>query len=229
MNQYADDQELFALLKSKLFTAVVGDVLDQLGYFRQFLPAGIKPLNDDSILVGRAMPVLEADITDDNQNSFGALADKPFGLMLEALDSLKKGDIYVATGASLEYALWGELMATRAQVLKANGAVLDGYIRDTRSILKLDFPCFGRGSYAQDQGPRGKVIDFNVEVDINGISVKPGALLFGDCEGVIVIPQEVEKETIKLSLEKVQMENKVADAIKNGMSTCEAFATFGVM
>jgi regulator of RNase E activity RraA len=229
MLPYANDQELFALLRTQLFTAVVGDVLDRLGYLHQFLPAGIEPLQDDFILAGRAMPVLGADITADNQDSFGSLSDKPFGLMLEALDSLKEGDIYVATGASLRYALWGELMSARAQVLKANGALLDGYVRDCRSIVELGFPTFGRGRYAQDQGPRGKVTDFNVAVEIDGIRIEPGCLLFGDCEGVIVVPKEAEEETIRLSLEKVQMENKVGDAIRAGMSTCEAFAKYGVM
>lgn len=229
MLAYANDQELFALLRTRLFTAVVGDVLDSLGYLQQFLPAGIEPLHDDFKLAGRAMPVLGMDITADNQDSFGSLSGKPFGLMLEALDSLKEGDIYIATGASLRYALWGELMSIRAQVLKANGAVLDGYVRDTKSIIEMGFPTFGRGNYAQDQGPRGKVIDFNIAVEIDGICIEPGCLLFGDCEGVIVVPKAAEEESIHLSLEKVQMEDKVSNAIRGGMSTCEAFAKFGVM
>ena len=94
MPPYANDNELFTLLKTKLFPAVVGDVLDKMGYLHQFLPADIEPLDDDMVLAGRAMPVLEADIygTEGNNNP---LAGKPFGLMLEALDSLKPGDIYL--------------------------------------------------------------------------------------------------------------------------------------
>ena len=229
MPAYNTDEELFNILKTELFTAVVGDVLDKLGYIHQFLPYGICPLSDDMVLAGRAMPVLEADIFDDRTEAPGPLSGKPFGLMLEALDSLKPGDIYVATGASLRYALFGELMATRAQILKANGALLDGYIRDTRGIMELDFPVFGRGKYSQDQGPRGKVIDYNVTVEIEGIRIEPGALIFGDMEGVVIIPKEIEEECISLSLEKVRMESKVEEAIKGGMSTVEAYATFGVM
>jgi len=229
MSAYTSDDELFAILKTELFTAVVGDVLDKQGYIHQFLPAEIKPINDDMVLAGRAMPVLEADIFDDSKEAPGPLSGKQFGLMLEALDSLKPGDIYVATGASMRYALFGELMSTRAQILKANGALLDGYIRDSRGIQALNFATFGRGLYAQDQGPRGKVIDYNVAVEIDGIRIEPGCLIFGDYEGVIVIPKEVEKETIRLSLEKVRMESKVADAIKAGMSACESYEKFGVM
>ena len=228
MPPYANDDELFTLLKTKLFPAVVGDVLDKMGYLHQFLPADIEPLDDDMVLAGRAMPVLEADIYD-AEGSNSPLAGKPFGLMLEALDSLKPGDIYIAAGGSLKYAMFGELMSTRAKILGANGALVNGYIRDTKGIKALGFPAFGRGRYAQDQGPRGQVIDYNVTVKIAGIRIEPGALLFGDCEGVLVIPKAVEEEAIANSLEKAAMENTVEDAIKRGMSTVEAFKTYGVM
>ena len=228
MPAYANDDELFTLLKTKLFPAVVGDILDKMGYLHQFLPADIEPLDDEMVLAGRAMPVLEADIYD-AKGSNNPLAGKPFGLMLEALDSLKPGDIYVAAGGSLKYAMFGELMSTRAKILGANGAIVNGYIRDTKGIKALGFPTFGRGKYAQDQGPRGQVIDYNVTVKIAGIRIEPGALLFGDCEGVLVIPKAVEEEAIAKSLEKAAMENTVEDAIKGGMSTVEAFKTYGVM
>lgn len=227
---FSSDLELFDLLRTELFTAVVGDVLDVLGHRHQFLPADIGPLDPNLKLAGRAMPVLEADVFSDvSEGTAGPLAAKPFGLMMEALDDLREGETYIATGASLRYALWGGLMTTRARHLKASGAVLNGYVRDSLEIRALGFPTFCRGLYAQDQGPRGKVIDFRCEVEINGVRIKPGDLLFGDCEGVLVIPSSVEHEAINLAIEKVRTENKVADAIRGGMSACEAFATFGVM
>ena len=229
MSIYNNDNELFSLLETKLFPAVVGDVLDKMGYLHQFLPAEIQPLDENMVLAGRAMPVLEADIYDLDKKANNPLAGKPFGLMLEALDSLKDGDIYVAAGGSLNYAMWGALMSTRAKTLGAKGALVNGYIRDSKDIKSLDFPVFGRGKYAQDQGPRGQVIDYNVTVEIAGIRIEPGALLFGDCEGVLVIPVEAEKEIIAKSLEKATMENTVEAAIKNGMSAVDAFKTYGVM
>ena len=228
MSLYANDCELFTLLHNKLFPAVVGDVLDKMGFLHQFLPTDIQPLDDDMVLAGRAMPVLEADIYDATGNN-NPLAGKPFGLMLEALDSLKPGDIYVAAGGSLNYAMFGELMSTRAKILGANGALVNGYIRDTKGIKTLGFPVFGRGKYAQDQAPRGQVIDYNISVEIAGIRIEPGALLFGDCEGVLVIPKTVEEEVIVKSLEKAATENTVEDAIKGGMSTVDAFKAYGVM
>jgi 4-hydroxy-4-methyl-2-oxoglutarate aldolase len=224
------DKELFDILRDELFTAVTGDVLDVMGHRRQFLPAGISPLRPEMKLVGRAMPVLEADIFSDGAPAAkGPLANKPFGLMMEALDDLKEGEIYIASGSSFRYALWGGLMSTRATHLKAAGAVLDGYVRDSAEIENLGFTVFSRGLYAQDQGVRGKVIDFRCAIEIEGIRVEPGDLLFGDREGVLVIPKAAEQEAVERALDKVRTENKVATAIKSGMGAVEAFETFGVM
>jgi regulator of RNase E activity RraA len=135
----------------------------------------------------------------------------------------------VATGCAPQFALWGGLMTTRAMHLKAAGAVLDGYSRDTAEVLGMGLPVFSFGGYAQDQGPRGKVVDWRVPVEINGVRVKPGDLVFGDLDGVLVIPREGEVEAIRRALEKASTENKVRDAIQRGMSTVDAFRTFGVM
>ncbi|MDH3451138.1 MAG: RraA family protein, partial [Gammaproteobacteria bacterium] len=225
MTAYADDSALFELLKTQLYTAVVGDVLDTLGLQHQFLPPAITALERNMKLAGRAMPVLEADIYDAGRDdAAGPLANKPFGLMLEALDDLRPGEVYVATGGSPRYAQWGELMSTRATHLQAAGAVLDGYARDAEGIAALGFATFCRGVYAQDQSPRGQVIDFRCVVEIAGIRIEPGTLIFGDREGVLVIPKHVEREAVELALEKATTENKVEQAIKDGMSAVGAFA-----
>lgn len=224
-----NDAALFRQISDELFVAALGDVLDTMGWQHQFLPAGIAPLEKSMRIVGRAMPVLEADVVNDGARSAGPLSGKPFGLMLEALDDLKEGEIYIATGASLRYALWGGLMSTRAQHLKAAGAILDGYVRDANEIERLGFTVFCRGTYAQDQGVRGQVIDYRCTIEIDGVRIAPGDLLVGDREGVLVVPRAAEAEAVAKALDKVRTENKVADAIRGGMSACEALATFGVM
>ena len=226
---YADDSELFTLLKTKLFTAVVGDILDQMGLRRQFLPPGIDPLVPTMKIAGRAMPVLEADVFEETGTGHGPLAKKQFGLLFEALDQLQPGEIYVAHTPIPRYALWGGLMSTRALHLKAAGAVIDGFARDAIEIEALGFPLFCRGLYAQDQGPRGKVIDYRNALEIGGVRVECGDLIYGDREGVLVIPRAAEEEAIRRALEKAATENQVADAIRKGMSTVEAFKTYGVM
>ncbi|MCT7666155.1 RraA family protein [Shinella kummerowiae] len=230
MVHFNDDTELFAAMRNRLFTAVVGDILDTMGLQHQFLPPQIRALRDDMVAIGRAMPVLEADFFASTETGgYSPLGNKPFGLMFHALDSLKPHEIYVCSGASPRYAVWGELMSTRALKLKAAGAICDGYCRDTSGILALDFPTFCYGSYAQDQGPRGKVVDYAIPIEIGGIRIRPGDILFGDRDGVLVIPREAEREAITLALEKAETENKVRLAIEGGMSTVEAFERFGVM
>jgi 4-hydroxy-4-methyl-2-oxoglutarate aldolase len=227
---WTNDDELFDLMRTRLFPAVVGDILDTMGLLKQFLSPGIRALRSDMVIAGRAMPVLET-------NCFAAsepdgqlpISRQPFGLLFQALDDLKAHEVYVATGCAPQFALWGGLMTTRAMHLKAAGAVLDGYSRDTPEVLASGFPVFSYGGYAQDQGPRGKVVDYRVPIEINGVRIAPGDIVFGDLDGMLVIPRQAEEEAIRKALEKASTENKVRDAIQNGMSTVQAFKTFGVM
>jgi regulator of RNase E activity RraA len=227
---WKDDDELFGLMRSRLFPAVVGDILDTMGLMHQFLPPAIKPVARSMVVAGRAMPVLETNcFARSEPQGKSPLSQKAFGLLFEALDDLRPNEVYVATGSAPEFALWGGLMTTRALHLKAAGAVLDGYSRDTSEVLELGLPVFSLGGYSQDQGPRGKVVDYRVPVEIRGVRVRPGDILFGDQDGVLVIPREAEVEAISLGLEKAATESSVRTAIQNGMSTVEAFKTFGVM
>jgi regulator of RNase E activity RraA len=230
MESWNNDKELFSLAKKELFSALVGDVLDKLGYLHQFLPPELKPLRPDMVLIGRAMPVLEADVFEEVvENSHNPLMQKPFGLMFEALDDLKEDEVYICTGSSLSYALWGGLMTTRAMKLKAAGSVLDGYSRDTNEILRLNFPTFSMGTYAQDQGPRGKVMDFRIPIEWGGVRINPGDIIFGDRDGVVVVPKEVEKEAFEAALEKGRSEKLILKALQEGMTTVDAFKHFGIM
>ena len=157
MAMWKNDDEMFALMKEKLYTPVVGDILDQMGYKHQFLPASIRPLaaqvptapyilpgeEEDKRLkvAGYACTVLENDV-------FEYPAEKPFGYMTEALDDLKPNEIYIATGAH-NSALWGELLTACGKARGAVGAVLDGYTRDTPKVIEQNFPVFCSGTWAQ--------------------------------------------------------------------------------
>lgn len=230
MGFWKDDTELFNIARKELFTALVGDVLDKLGRLHQFVSPRIKPLRSDMVVIGRAMPVLEADVSAEIvEGSRVPLMKKPFGIMFEALDSLQPDEVYICSGSSPRYALWGGLMSTRAIQLKAAGAVVDGYSRDTPEILRLNFPTFSLGGYAQDQGPRGKVIDYRIPIEFNGVRVHPGDIVFGDLDGLLIIPKQVEKEAFGGAIEKARGEKLVQKALQEGMSTVEAFKKFGIM
>ena len=220
-----DDREIFTALRNRLFTAVVGDVMDTLGHTRQFLPADIRPLRDDMVVAGRAMTVQEADLAPDEAETAEA-----FGLMLKALDDLKEGEVYICAGASPTYALWGGLMTTRAMKLGAAGAVLGGCHRDTREVLALGFPVFSSGAYAQDQKNRGVVTNFRTPIEFpNGVRVAPGDMVFGDIDGVAIIPKDAAAEVVRLALEKVDGENTVRRMIEDGETSAAAFAKTGIM
>lgn len=235
MALWKNDEEMFALMKEKLYTPVVGDILDQMGYTHQFLPAEIRPLPalvpvqsfvdpqepDNRLkMAGYACTVLENDI-------YG-MPKKPFGYLTEALDQLRPHDIYVATGAH-NSALWGELLTTTAKCRGAAGAVVDGYTRDTPQVLGLNWPVFARNCWAQDSSVRTYVYDFRCTIEIGQVTIHDGDLVFGDVDGVLIIPREVADEVLEKALEKAAGEKKVRKAIEDGMSATEAFATFGIL
>lgn len=223
-----DDRDLLETLGSRLHTAVVGDVMDTIGLNRQFLPPAVRTLATGTVIAGRAMPVIAADSSEMAAEKHTA-AD-PFGLMLRALDDLKHGEVYLCSGASPNYALWGGLMSARAARLGAAGAVLDGFHRDTREIRAIGFPVFSLGSYAQDQRGRGIVVDFRVPAAFaNGCRVEPGDVIFGDDDGVVVLPRKAADEVVGLALAKVDGEHAVRRMIAEGQSTEEIFAKTGIM
>jgi regulator of RNase E activity RraA len=214
-----DHGALFRLIRVHLFTSVIGDVMDTRGLRQQFLPPSIRALSADAMLAGRAMPVREEDSDSGD-----------FGLMFRALDDLKPDEVYICAGASPRYALWGELMSTRARALGAAGAVVEGYHRDTKGILAVGLPVFSAGSYAQDQRGRGRVTDFRCEIAFgNGAKVSPGDIIVGDIDGVLVIPQAHVEEIVRLALAKVEGEEEVRRLIEAGEDTQAIFDRTGIM
>jgi len=218
--EWQNDEELVALIRQELFTAVIGDTLDGHGYRRQFLPPEIQSLHPDMFLVGRAMPVLEADVFDEKD---------PYGLMFAALDDLKPGEVYVATGVTAPYAMWGELMSTAARARGAIGTVLNGPVRDTKGILAMNYPVFCSGRYAQDQKGRGRIIDYRVEVEVGSVRIEPGDMVIGDIDGVVVVPRRAEVEVFSEALEKARTEQTIKTELEQGMLASEAFKKYGIL
>src|SRR5215471_16685379 len=184
--EWKSDSELFALCARELYTPVVGDVLDDLGYTHQFLPQAIQPLREEMKLVGRAMPVLMIDV-------FGK-QKQPFGKLTEALDQLQPNEIYLASGGEMRCAYWGEILTATAKKRGATGAVINGFHRDTPKVLEQNWPVFSRGRFAQDSGVRTQVIDYRCPMEVGGVRVAPGDLVFGDLDGVVIAPRKVEPE-----------------------------------
>ncbi len=215
------DANLFEIVRRELYTPVVGDILDALGYEHQFLSPAIQPMREEMKLVGRAMPVLMIDV-------FGP-QKQPFGHLTEALDQLQPGDVYLCGGGAMRCAYWGELLTATAKKRGAAGAVINGYHRDTPQVLSQNWPVFSRGRFAQDSAVRTQVVDYRVRIEIDGVRIEPGDLVFADLDGVVIVPQAVEREVIEQALAKARGEKKVRAAIEAGMSSTEAFKTFGIL
>ncbi len=215
------DSALYRLIEERLFTAVVGDILDREGYYHQFLPQPIKPLSAAYRVIGRAFPVRIEDVSGPQS--------QPFGRLTEALDAMELGEVYLATGGSMNCAAWGEIMTATARTRGAAGAVINGFHRDTPRVLEQKWPVFSRGSFAQDAGVRSSVADFRCAVEISGVAVEPGDLVFGDIDGIVVIPQAIEKRVVELALEKVSGEKVVRREIESGCSSTDVFDRYGIL
>jgi 4-hydroxy-4-methyl-2-oxoglutarate aldolase len=215
------DSEIFALVRDRLFTPVLGDILDRQGRWHQFLPQPIKPAAPTHRVIGRAFPVQIVDV--DGPPS------KPFGRLTEALDAIQPGEVYLATGGSMNCAAWGEILTATARTRGGVGAVIDGFHRDTARVLEQNWPVFSRGSFAQDAGVRSSVTDFRCVVEIGDVVVEPGDLIFGDIDGVLVIPQAIEATIIEMALEKVTGEKVVRKEIEAGSTSTAVFDRYGIL
>lgn len=216
-----NNKELLGTIKTELYTPVVGDILDQLGLYHQFLPQPIRPLREDMKLAGFAMPALMIDV-------YG-VQKKPFGLLTEALDDLEEDEIYLASGGEMRCAYWGELLTATAKKRKAAGAIVNGWHRDTPQVLEQNWPVFSRGCYGQDSSVRTQVVNFRCPIEICGVWIHPGDLVFGDIDGILVVPASHLDEVIEKALIKARGEKQVRAAIENGMSATVAFKTFGIL
>ncbi|HEY1662449.1 MAG TPA: RraA family protein [Verrucomicrobiae bacterium] len=219
--EWKSDPELFLLCTRELYTPVVGDILDDLGFTHQFLPQPIQPARDEMKLAGRAMPAVMIDV-------FGK-QKKPFGLLTEALDQLQPGEIYLASGGEMRCAYWGEILTATAKKRGAAGVVINGFHRDTPKMLEQNWPVFSRGRFAQDSGVRTRVVDYRCQIEIGQVTVQPGDLVFGDLDGVVVVPKNVEAEVVERALVKARGEKLVRKEIEAGMSSTDAFKKYGIL
>jgi 4-hydroxy-4-methyl-2-oxoglutarate aldolase len=220
--QVRGEEVSLRILRERLYTAVVSDVLDRQGLLEQAMSARIRPLEPRMRLVGRAHTVLTADIYQRPAN--------PYEKEIASVDSLKPGDVMVAaTNGSERTCLWGELLSTAARARGAAGALIDGHTRDVARILEMEFPLFCTGFRPVDSSSRSIVVDYDCPVLCGGVMVSPGDVIFADIDGVVVIPQDRLEETVQAALEKVQAENSSRQMLEEGYLLRDVYDRFGVL
>ncbi len=214
--------ELFDRMQSTLYTAVVADSLDELGYHDQALRENIRPLSPECCFAGWARTMSCVDMYH--------VPEDPYAVEIEALDSMLPGEVMtISTAESKRNAPWGELLSTAAKARGARGVVVDGLVRDVTKIIALGFPVFAAGIKPVDSKGRGMVVDYNRPIICGGVRVSPMDLIFADYDGVIVIPAEVVPDIIALAEEKVARENHTREELMRGAYLRDVYAKYGVL
>ena len=205
-----------------LYSAVLADVLDSLGYRYQALPAHIRPLTPAKKICGRVFPAMA--------RATYKIPAKPYELEIAAVDALARGDVLVVdAGEDQSCAFWGELLTTACLAKGARGVVMTACTRDMWKIRDLNFPVYGIGWHPGDSKGRLDVITVGEPIRIGGVRAQRGDWLLGDEDGVVIIPHEVAAEAIRLAQEKVSGENIVRDELARGMPVGEAFRKYGIL
>ena len=211
-------------VRAHCFTALLSDVLDAHGYMEQAMRAAIRPLDETSVMVGRARTGLYMEVFE------VADGENPYALEIDLIDDLKLDDIPVfACGSSGRIAPWGELLSTAAQARGATGAVMDGMVRDVRAIRAMKFPVFHGGIGPLDSKGRGKIMAIDVPIRCGGVLVHSGDLVVGDADGVVVVPRSVEPAVLAAAEEKLKGEHDTLAELRAGHSLRAVFEKYGVL
>jgi len=217
------DRILFKWLKENLYVAVVCDILDDLGYRNQAMHQRLRPLDENCCnFVGRAKTFrwMEIDYP----------ADPPYGVEIEAMDSLKEGDVVVhSTDYGGTNAPWGELMSTVSKIKGVAGCICDSQIRDCVRIKAMKFPVFYTGIRPLDSKGRGLVVAYDVPVRCGEVKVNPGEIIFADFDGVVVIPKEIETRVFETAKEKAELENISRKELLEGKTLREVYDKYGAL
>ena len=212
-------------MKDVLYTAVLSDVLDEFGHCEQALRPFVRPTDDDLTFVGRARTGLYT------KTYSVAAGENPYELEIKLLDDLRPGEVpvFACDGPTDRLAPWGELLTTAAMARGAVGCVTDGLVRDVRKIRELKFPVFHGGIGPLDSRGRGRMIEMDTPIQCGGVAVRTGDIVFGDVDGVVVVPREIEDKVFRRALEKIKSENNTRDELRQGRLLGEVYEKYGVL
>jgi regulator of RNase E activity RraA len=219
---FTDEASLFDWAAQRLYAAVLSDACDAMGYRDRALGADIRPLDESQVLVGRAKTVLWAPIDH--------VVSNPYEKEIAAVDSLRPGEVFVmAVNRSPQIVPWGELLSTATRARGGRGAVLDGLVRDRCRIQVMGLPVFCTGFRPYDSCGRGIVVAYDVPVVLDGLTIHPGDLVFGDADGVVVVPRAVETPVLERAWSKVAGENRTRQALEDGELLAEVYRRYGIL
>ena len=207
-----------------LYSAVLSDALDAIGVWHQAMSPKIRPLDESPKLCGRARTGQYMEVP------FVIEGTNPYELEIAIVDDLKPGDVAMfSCGGSSRIASWGSLLSTATHARGAAGCITDGFVRDILGIRALNLPVFHAGIAPLDSKGRGQIQAVDVPVIIDGVRVEPGDLVFGDADGVVVVPQAVEAEVLARAFDKINGENHSIRELSGGAFLRDVYAKYGVL
>lgn len=207
---------------STLYSAVVADVLDAHGHPNQTLSPAVRALTPAQRISGRVF-TMKAEVVD-------AVPENPYALEMEAVDTAQPGDVLVVdAGHDRSCGFWGELLSTACLAKDVQGIVMTACTRDLWALNQLGFPVFGIGASPADSNGRVDVSAIREPIVIDGVATKQGDYILGDCDGVVIIPQEIAESVIAAAKEKVSGENTVREELAAGVPVAEVFRKHGIL
>lgn len=209
-------------IKDELYSGILCDVMDQMGYRNQALGNVLKPLKDDTVIFGPAFTAIA--------NEVYSMPDDPLTAQAKIVDQLQEGEVFVlSTRGNINCATFGDLFATRVNAKKGAGVLLDSYARDIKNLKEMDFQLFYKGTNPLTSKGRTEINEAQLPVTIDGVTIKPGDYIYGDIDGVCVIPQEIVAEVFKRAEQTIEDERVVRDALEGGMSIEDAYQINGAI
>ncbi len=208
----------------QLFTAVLSDALDAAGVRTQAMAPHIRPLDEQLKLCGRARTGIYM------ETAYVEPGSNPYELEIALIDDLKPGDVAIlACGGSSRIAPWGSLLSTASRARGAAGCITDGFVRDTLEIREMKLPVFHGGIAPLDSKGRGQMQAVDVPVTCGGVLIETGDLVFGDADGVVVVPKAVEAEVLRLAFEKINGERHSMRELRAGAYLRDVYAKYGIL
>ncbi len=208
----------------RLYAALVSDALESLGYHHQCMASGIYPLTHTMKVAGPAFTAHGIATPSRDQ--------KIHDIRLGMFKSMTAGCVQVRdTQGDLSCGQFGEISATAAAAHGCVGAVVDGSTRDSNYLIDMDFPTFCRFRNPVEAFGRFMIVDYQVPIFVKGmdglLQVNPGDYIFGDNDGVVVVPYDLTLKVLTLSEEWFESEGKSRKAMATGLDPFKVYETYG--
>lgn len=209
-------------LKKILYSGVISDVLDQMGYRNQALGMGLQPLREDTVMFGPAFTSIGTEVY--------SMPESPLTAQCKVIDQLDEGEIYVLkTRGEYNCAVFGELFATAVQTKKGAGVLLDGMVRDLRRLKTMDIALFYKGINPKTSKGRCEINECQIPVVFEDVTINPGDYIFGDIDGIVIIPKDIVDEVCDRALDTIKKEDAVRDNLLAGASLEKVYSEIGAI